>query len=583
MSLWWMLGGGGVAVDTGDEERNAPSLWSAGWVWGPTDEPGRRFYWQASSVAQAGRTGVPELCVAIGGRIVLEQLASARWSLGRSDWLSVLSPTTASLSFVGEPAASVGDEVVVSLMSDLKAHHSDALWVGRVSGRRSRRDLDGQVTSTIAATDVIGTLAKAPSPPSIEAGHTLVTLVEELAAGAGVALRVDVDPLVALPVLTGASELTGSVLDLVNRAERSSNALLFLRGRGRLYAAMRDATGAAAARVVTLDGADSPSSWEEDESLGNVVTRWVLGDGSTWATDTAATTLDEYGDQAYSATDMLATVPDAYADLIASDVMARPRVIVTDASFHVRDHSNAALTIDPLDRVVYDGSTYQVMGVSHEVSPLRLDDGTTVTDWRVTISADATQEALAGAPDPGPVEPPGLHEVTFTTICTKSMYVRKQGSSETGDATSVFLPVGYDTGVRQRGLLEFAPAWPAGFLRVTKARLRIKTYDETSVMGNHPRIYVRRATEAWTESGSTKWPGPSATSADQRIVSIPRAANRWVEIGITAIAARWPQENNGLRLQAVDEDKAYRRTMFWSDDADEADRPRLVLTCEVIE
>lgn len=582
MSLWWLWGGGGSGADTGVAERNAPSLWSAGVVWGPTAAPGQRAYWQASSSPQTGRTGPPELCVAIAGRLVLEQLQSASWSLGRSDWMSVLSPTSATFTFAGEPAASPNDDIVASLMSDLTAYHSGALWVGRVDGLRTRRDIDGQTYTTVSATDVIGVLGKAKGPASIAAGHTLASLVEMLAASAGVALQVDVDPLVTLPTLTAATDLSGSVLDLVNRAERSSNALLFLRGDGRLHAAMRDTTGATSVGVVSLDGDDSPATWEEDVSLRDVVTRWVLGDGVSWSTDTAASTLEAFGDQTYSATDMLVTDPAPYAALIASDVMANPRPVIVDGSFPIRDHAQRMLSVAPLDRVAYDGSTYQVMSVRHDVSPRRVADGVTVADWRVTITADATQEALAGAPDPGPVEPPGLNEVTIEVVSTKSMYVYRQSGSDLGDATSLFLPVGYDSGVRRRSLVHFEIAWPAGFVRVVKATLRLRTWSTTSVMGDRPRMYVRNLRESWTESSGTVWDGPTATSAGERVKSVPRAANQVVDVSITAIAQAWRERNDGLRLQAVDEDKAFRATMFHSDDSDEAYRPRLLLTCEVI-
>lgn len=586
---WWLWGGVGTASapDPEDAERNPPMLWSGGWVWADADDlaatAGQTGYWQASANPQTGRTGPPDLCVAIAGRMVLEQLRSASWSLGRSDWLSVLSPTSASLSFVDVPAAKVGDDVVISLMSDTKQLHSDALWVGRVDAVRTSRDLSGFVTSTISATDVVGVLGKAEAPASLPAGHTLKTLVEGLAATAGVSLKVDADPLATLATLLAVSDNEGTVLDLVNRAERSSNALLFLRGSGRLYAAIRDATGASSARVVTLDGPNSASSWDTDESLGNVITRWRLGDGSLWETDTAATTLLTYGDQTYSATDLLVNDPAPYADLIASDVMAYPRPIVTGASFPIADLAQDVLYLDPLDRVVDDGTTWQVMSVRHEVTPIEVeDDGRTRADWRVTITADATQEALAGAPEPGPVEPPALDTVTQAYVSTKAATAEREKDGDATGSGSGPLLVGRfsGNGSRYRSAIEWAIVPPANAVRVVSAKVRIKTAGQTT---GDARVSVRRNTVSWSE-GSMTWPGPNTSTTGERFVSIPAAGNRYVEFSVTGIAQGWfDHGNDGLRLTATNEDSTNRFCTFHSDDAsDPADRPRLTIVWEVV-
>jgi hypothetical protein len=394
--FWWTWGPGeqDAPVETPTVFSNAPSLWSGGVRWGDTAGPfddGTDAYWGNVNAA-VGRTGAPRLSVAIDGRLVLEQLRSANWTLGRRDWLSTLTPTSASFEFNDEPIVAINDTIVVGLMSDVAESHSDALWSGRVASFGTREEITGFTFTNISATDIIGILGQADAPATISAGHNLVSLVELLASNAGLDVEVDKDPLVTLPTLSAAGSSTdpigGKVIDLINRAERSSNALLFLRGNGRLYAAMRNTTGASAVQVLDLDGEDSTTVWATETSVDSVVTRWKLGGTGDWSSDTQATTFDEYGDHTFSAEDLLIVDPAPYAPLIASDVMAHPRPIVTEAPIPIRSLEQKALYLDPLDRVSRDGTTWQVMQVDHTVSPLRLEDGQTVSDWRVNLTAD---------------------------------------------------------------------------------------------------------------------------------------------------------------------------------------------------
>lgn len=582
MSLWWMWGGSPVPVadpgtppppgDEGAALRLAPALWSGGVRWGDTAAPfgdGTDAYWSYATVPL--RTGKPALAVAIAGGLVLEQLNRASFSLGRPDWLSTLTPTTASFEFVDVPAAAVNDTIVVALMSDATEYHSDPLWVGRVTDVSTRRDLDGFTYSTISATDIIGVLGQARAPESIAAGYTLKTLVERLATDAGVSLQVDTDPLVTLPTLTAAADIDGTVLDLVNRAERSSNALLFLRGNGRLYAAMRDSTGASSVRVVDLDGANSPSGWAESKSLRGVVTRWKLGDGNLWSTDTPTTTLDTYGEQAYSATDLLITDPAPYANLIASDVMSYPRAVLVDAPFPITDLGQDVLFLDPLDRVSADGVTWQVMSVQHEV---------TLDEWRVSITADATQEALAGAPEPGPVTPPTLHTVTQVYTSTKGATMElTSGGTKTGTSLGDLNMGRFSNGSRYRAAVEWAIVPPANAIDVVSASVRFKTATTTT----NGRVELRTITDSWTE-GTLDWPGTRTNSEGERRFDVPKAAGKYVSASITAMARWWwRHENNGLRIASINEDSVDRRAVFMSDDSSNAeDRPRLTITWEVV-
>ncbi len=552
---------------------NAPSLWSGGVRWG---DPAQAFgdgtdaYWGAPAAA-SGRTGKPRLSVAIAGGLVTEQLRAASWTLGRPDWLSTLTPTSASFTFVDKPEVHVNDPIVVGLRSDTTEYHSDALWVGRVTGFRTRRDLGDIVTTTITATDVIGVLGQAEAPTSLAAGYTLKTLIEQLALDAGVSLQVDTDPLVTLPTLIAASDISGKLLELVNRAERSSNALLFLRGNGRLYAAMRNSTGASAVTVVNLDGDDSASGWEEDTNLGNVVTRWKLGN-DTWSTDTDATTLEEYGEQAFSATDLLVNDPAPYANLIASDVMANPRAVLVDAPFPVTDMGQKVLYLNPLDRVISDGTTWQVMSVQHDVSP---------AEWRMNITADATQEALVGAAEPGPVTPPALNTETLVLTSSKAgTWSLTSGGS--GSATGLGdLKVGKDSsGTKHRSSVEWDISWPMNSIRVVSATVRLVTAEATV----DPRFYIQRHTESWTEGGGS-WGGPASTATGRRAVDGKPGTGKVVEASITSIAQEWltSGDNYGVALRSVNEDSPSRYAVFASDESSETTiRPILTIVVEVV-
>jgi hypothetical protein len=584
---WWMWGFGTAAAPapTPTPADSAPSLWSGGVRWG---DPAAAFgdgtdgYWGAVGVA-TGRSGFPRLSVAIGGYLVLNELRAADWKLGRDDWLSTLTPSAASFDFVDVPLAALNDTIVVGLMSDSTEYHSDALWVGRVDNISTHRDVNGFVTSSISATDIIGILGQAKSPTSIAAGYTLATLVEDLAADAGLGLEVDKDALVTLPTLNAATGLTGSLLDLINRAERSSNALLFLKGSGRLHAAMRDTTGASAIRVIELDGDASPSDWDESTGPQGLVTRWVLANPDIpWETDTSATTLEEYGEHTYSATDLLITDPEPYAALIASDVMANPRAILTNASFPIRDMEQPLLTLNPLDRVSSDGATWQVMSVAHRVTPIREEDGQVRTEWRMAISADATQEALAGADDPGPVTPPGLNTVTLTYTATKGATATLTSGGTGGGTDLGDLKVGKLSGTKHRASVDWSSqvVWPANTIRVLSASVRLVTAEA----GSNPRIHVQRHTESWTEGGVT-WGGPSSSTTNRRTINPSRVPGRANVVSITAIAEHWRAtgENHGIALRSVDEDQPDRYVAFYSDDASTAaDRPILTITVEVV-
>jgi hypothetical protein len=226
--------------------------------------------------------------------------------------------------------------------------------------------------------------------------------------------------------------------------------------------------------------------------------------------------------------------------------------------------------------VTRDGETWQVMSVHHTVRPIEVEGDliSAYGDWRVTIGADATQEALVEAPEPGPVTPPGLNTVTQSYTSTKAAWV----SMTDDDGSDGLLYVGkFTDGSVRRSYVEFDIVWPANTLRVVSATLTLSV--ETSQTDS--RIHAQRVIESWTEGGLT-WGGPKTTADGRRSVAVVGSE---VDIGITAIAEdsrAAGQDYISVHLRSSNENDVDRRVRFFSDDALSDLRPRLSLTVEVI-
>jgi hypothetical protein len=578
--------------------RNAPSLWDGGIEWDTVSTAGATGYW--ASATAPDRAGKPYLSVAIAGRRYPDANQSASWSLGRSDWLSVLSPTSASLSFFGSIQAVPNDVIVISLMvddagagaGDDKSIPSPALWIGRVDSVEVSQTTDGNYWTNITGTDIIGILGQAMAPSSI-AASTLDSLVETLALGAG--QTVVVNHGYTLPSLVADASIDGTVLDLINRAERSSNALLFLKGAGNLYAMQRQAIVTAIIRTIPLTGLDTPSSWTEQTSVSSVINDWSFTDEATsWGPTTSsdATSQAAYGKRSYSVSDMLTTDATPYTDLYAGGVLATPRAVLTGAEFPIYDLSQKVLYLDPLEWISRDDDTWQVMSVSHDVTP---------GDWRMTITADQTQNALTDVANPDPEDPDPPPDTTTTTVSyvsTKSgVAYKSSGGAYYGNGADDYLSVGYYAGTRTRSCIQFPIDWGdfPGFIRVKKAVMTLRTTGQVRVaFGSDPRFYCKRITESWNEGSTTYpndanggqlvWPGPAATSSGQVLKDIGTSENNDITVTITDIAQGWKDSghNYGLRLMSANEDNSSRTTEFYSDDYSTSGfRPEITITCEV--
>lgn len=246
------------------------------------------------------------------------------------------------------------------------------------------------MTTNATCMDIVGLLGQADVPDSVAQG-SLAEVVEALALASGLVIEV-----VDQPGAGGVSGLqvgastgnTGSVLAYVNAAEQAVNAMLVLRGDGRLMVVHRMALESLPTPDA-LTGSDAPSTWTVQLSPTSVVNDWPhVGGVIPGQAAAIAVSKRRYGTRSFEPDQDLA-LDDHWIDLWASGVLLAPRPLLTSADFPVTDLGQVATFVDPLDMVTLDGETFQVMSVRHEVEPGH--------QWAVTITGDVTQNALVGA------------------------------------------------------------------------------------------------------------------------------------------------------------------------------------------
>ena len=212
----------------------APIRWDGGWQWGPASDDARTAYW--GPVTAATR---PVVSVSING-ILQPTVNAASWRLGRDGWFGNLTPCNASLSFVEPATGAIGDPVMI---------HTDTglLWTGTLENITTTKRLDdGGYTSTVSAVDGLARhgLARITSVYSFFSGYTLATLIPHVMGVLGLdpLVIVEGDSATALPTLLNTtSVLDKTVLEYLQLAEKSSNALMTLQPDGTLLAVTRDA------------------------------------------------------------------------------------------------------------------------------------------------------------------------------------------------------------------------------------------------------------------------------------------------------------------------------------------------------
>lgn len=134
--------------------------------------------------------------------------------------------------------------------------------------------------------------------------------------------------------------------------------------------------------AVTLDGDLSPYTWSKKTAVTTVIDHWLFRQpGLTEYTDTTA--IDRYGDHSFEVTAAAGTtsLSTSYSSAMRSALLL-PRPTVT-ADFHVAgDAQLDIVTLEPMDIVVgYDGLTWQVMSVQHQIG---------IDTWDINVQLSGT-------------------------------------------------------------------------------------------------------------------------------------------------------------------------------------------------
>lgn len=539
----------------------------------------------AKAEAAAMMARRPRPFVAVKGKSITSAVTSASWRNGRQGWFDVLGPNSASVSLVGTADVGPNDDVVLS-------HAFRALWVGRVDGITTDTALDGLITQTISATDVVGTMGVAQLNAYTVAAGTLIEQTGALASAAGIPITITAAPSnTSLPTLLSTSH-TGSLLEYVNLAEKSSNAVLMLMADGTFRALVRDASSSSSVTTLQLVGVNAPSSWSEQLGRTGILNAFLLvkSDGTVVQDVVNETSVGIYGENTYSVSDYLSN-SSAHFPVNLRATVAYPRDTMPRGEFPIYSYSQDVLDVQPLDWVARSGSTWQVLQVEHSV------DG---SDWRMTIAADQTQNALVASSDPTPDDPtdPSVSTSSQTLTSTKSAALYYDGGYK-GNGAGSNLPVGvsgYYGQYRYRSLIGFTITWPAAAISVKSATLRLKTTTQDWItFGSSPKVYVQRITGSWSEgtynaappnqwstTNAVTYPGPTVTTTGQVLAAITTATSTLVDIDITDIANDWLSSgitDASVRLIAASESVSTYNTEFLSDDG--ATPPQLIIVTYV--
>jgi hypothetical protein len=371
-----------------------PAIWGSGITWGD-------FTWGDTTTS-----GRPVLYVAADG-VLLGEAYQGRFRLGRSDWFEPMTPQTASFSLVGEHLLAANAELIVSCGQGM-------LWKGYVDNAVVEYPVGDTTRTTITATDIISRLGRTiKAPGKVYAGPDLIARWYEVGGLGDLIAIVEAylatyAPDLSITVTEGVS--TGSfptltdwyfdapgpwpkktLLELLNQAELSSNALMSLQHDGSILVVPRAPSGLGSVSMV--DVSTGASTWRRGRDT--LINRWVLeapayDDATVLDTSDAASVL-AYGERTYEVQDFLCTTATHFGSAFRT-ALASPRWIA-QYRLPVGDLSDPWLMLDPLEWVKDGSDVFQVIGVEHEVS---------VSDWTVTLDLDASQDALNGATIPTP-------------------------------------------------------------------------------------------------------------------------------------------------------------------------------------
>lgn len=354
-------------------------------------------------------SGDPVLYVAIAGELIGEA-REASFGLGRADWFDVLSPQPGSVTVIGEHDPDPNGKVVLSTAAGVR-------WVGYVDRATTTDDLEtGSPITTVTMTDVIGRLGRTVRPPGrvTTGGGTLIARFFPLSSGSGYGDLVDVltgylaeyAPDLSIDVAEGPSTGTlpalidwydppsgTTLLQIINQAEASSNAIVSLLSDGSLLVTMRATYPDPTAPMVDLSGQHRQRTVSRGRDT--LVNRWTLTrpsyDDTTVLDASETSSIALYGERVLSITDYLCSTAAHFGAPFRA-AMSQPRRL-SSRTFPIADLSAPALELEPGDWVITDGDVWQVLGVKHDVS---------LDGWTVTVDLDVSQNGLNGTADPTP-------------------------------------------------------------------------------------------------------------------------------------------------------------------------------------
>jgi hypothetical protein len=189
----------------------------------------------------------------------------------------------------------------------------------------------------------------------------------------------------------GLEEVDVSVLEYINLAARSSNAIIASQPDGTLATTTREALGGAPSSTALTDS-NAPQEWTKTTSSDVDVNRWVLTqpDGNQVAAEDDTADIATYGERAYRVDDYLdqdlgSGVGLAFLDWWGYGGSQRP--VVTNGTFVVSDFSQTALlTLAPLDWISVNGEDWQVLSMTWSATPGQ--------PMRLSITADNLLDLL---------------------------------------------------------------------------------------------------------------------------------------------------------------------------------------------
>lgn len=222
-------------------------------------------YGTASTKTYRGTDKFTNFNVAIAGRLVNHQIQSCTWTIGRSDWFSTLTGSSASISLIGDVDAEPGDEVVIHTTADV-------LFSGFVDTISQTQELNGTIRTNVTVQDVVAKLGQTDLTNVTLTSGTVDNVLSQILTMAGMNATVNVAPTVnSLPTLNAITGYTGDALSLINRIEQSTNSLVFAQPDGSVVVSLRDAMADYGQNVASGRYAVAPTRHlRMDEASGNL-------------------------------------------------------------------------------------------------------------------------------------------------------------------------------------------------------------------------------------------------------------------------------------------------------------------------